>query len=99
MSEQGWTVLIIAVAMVIAVIVVVYLLRDKLKGLNVRAGKVRAGVQTHEPNGVHLSGIRQEGEKHTLSINRGDVNANDIEQKGKGHTVAVGVEPGKSRKK
>ncbi len=98
MNENIWTVLIIAVAIVVAVIVVVYLLRDRLKGLNIRAGKVKAGVQTHESKGVDLSGIRQDGEGHTFSINRGDVNASEIEQKGKGHTVAVGTEPGKSRK-
>ncbi len=81
---EFWLGLFVAVAVIVYAVV---FRGSKLKGLNLKAGKLNARVETHEPRSVKISGIKQRGERHLVQTERDDTDLGDIEQHGKGHKV------------
>lgn len=61
MSETTTTILIIAIALVVGLLI--FFLRSKIKNTKVKAGGVSFEVGTHEPDRLVVKGIEQTAEK------------------------------------
>lgn len=59
MSETTITALIAAVALLIAVAIVVFFLRGKIKNAEVKAGGITAKLATHEPDKTIVKNVDQ----------------------------------------
>jgi len=89
MTETNITTLIIAIVLLIAIGLVLFLLRGKVKKAEVRAGVISAKIGTHEPDEMVVKNVEQAAMEggNSATIRSGNAKVDGFKQVGKHDNV------------
>ena len=89
MSDQIQNMLIIAVAAVLIVGIILFVLRDKISQINFKAKGIDANVKTRVNKGITISKVKQKGDGNKMNIATDDIQVSEFEQEGNNQELNV----------